>query len=204
MKEFWDERYRQEGYVYGKEPNQYLKEKLLPLTPKRILFPLDGEGRNGVYAANLGWEVTSFDQSTAAQAKAQKLAKERHVTLNYLVSDFEDISFPSNSFDAIALIFAHFSAEKRKLAHQNLNSFLKKDGFLIIEGFSTKHLDYQKKYPHIGGPREINMLYELEALKQDFPNFQWIEATETIVDLNEGNYHKGQGSVVRVFAKKEI
>lgn len=59
MKERWDERYSQREFAYGELPNDYLKEQLARIPVGKILFPADGEGRNGVYAATLGWSVNA-------------------------------------------------------------------------------------------------------------------------------------------------
>lgn len=77
MKEIWDERYAQSEYIYGTQPNAWLAEKLKELPVGRILFPAEGEGRNAVYAAALGWESVAFDQSAEGKAKALKLASEK-------------------------------------------------------------------------------------------------------------------------------
>jgi hypothetical protein len=61
--DFWDQRYSQSDFVYGKKPNEYLKAKLVDLKPGRILFPAEGEGRNAIFAAKLGWDVFAFDSS---------------------------------------------------------------------------------------------------------------------------------------------
>ena len=89
--EFWDERYRSEQYVYGETPNKYLAGKLAGLKPGKILFPADGEGRNGVYAATLGWEVFAFDQSAEGKRKAEQLAAKKGVHINYAVATMPDV-----------------------------------------------------------------------------------------------------------------
>ena len=75
MKNFWDERYKAKAYVYGKEPNQYFAEKLRELEPGKILLPAEGEGRNAVFAARQGWEVSAFDSSSEGRKKAFLLAE---------------------------------------------------------------------------------------------------------------------------------
>ena len=77
MKDFWNERYASTEYVYGKEPNQYFKQILCSLSPGKILLPAEGEGRNAVYAASLGWQVYAYDFSERAYKKAMALAAEK-------------------------------------------------------------------------------------------------------------------------------
>src|SRR5690625_7249446 len=67
--EFWNERYAQDEYIYGEEPNEYLRKKLSILSPGKILFPADGEGRNSVYAALKGWDSEAFDISIEGKIK---------------------------------------------------------------------------------------------------------------------------------------
>ena len=200
---FWDQRYADEHYAYGTLPNDYLKEKSAELRPGKILLPAEGEGRNAVFMAKLGWEVEAFDQSTAGKNKALLLAEHNDVKISYTISDVENIRYPENSFDALALIFAHFPIEQRRNYHRKLRSFLKPGGHLIIEGFSKKQATFQQLNPKSGGPRDVGMLHDLEELKEDFNDFEFIEATEEKVVLAEGEFHQGEASVIRIFALKK-
>lgn len=199
MKDFWDERYRSDEFAYGEEPNEYLKAKLNELKPGTILLPAEGEGRNAVYAAVLGWEAIAFDQSEEGRKKAGLLAEKQNISINYRVSDIENFHLKPASVDALALIYAHFPVENRREYHRKLAAFLKPGGILIIEGFSKKHSLYQKENPHAGGPKNPDMLYELEELKNDFPDFYFMEVYETVTELKEGIFHAGKSSVIRIF-----
>lgn len=201
-REFWDERYGNEEFVYGKLPNKYFKEKIDELSVGKALFAAEGEGRNAVYAATLGWEVTAFDQSLCAKKKAISLAENNQVTIDYLVSDLYNFNYTSASFDVLVLIFAHFPEEKRRIYHRQLTQTINKGGYIILEGFSKNHMQNQKDNPKVGGPKNIDMLYDLDEIKEDFQNFEFLEAYETETELNEGEHHKGSGSVIRILAKK--
>lgn len=203
MPQFWNERYAQEEYIYGEEPNEYLKEKLEGLPTGNILFPAEGEGRNGVYTATLGWKVSAFDASSEGKRKAELLASKKGVNLNYTVSDADTIDYEANSFDALVLIYTHFSNENRRKLHQKLASFLKPNGILILEGFSKDHVKNQEANPSAGGPRNVAMLYDLNELKEDFKDFEFIEAIKAETELKEGRHHLGKASVIRIFAKKK-
>ena len=100
---FWDERYGQEQYAYGEAPNEYLKKKLTGLQTGKILFSLEGEGRNAVFAATLGWNVFAFDQISEGKKKAKLLAKENGVQIEYAVSNVESFCYTEKSFDALVL-----------------------------------------------------------------------------------------------------
>lgn len=204
MKQKWDDRYKVQEFAYGKEPNVFFKEWLLTFPPGALLMPADGEGRNGVYAARLGWTVTSFDLSTEGQSKALQLAKENQVALQYIVSDLEQLSFEKESFDAIGLVYAHFSAEKKSAFHHKLNEYLKPGGVIILEAFSKKHLLYNELDPAVGGPKELGMLYSLEEMITDFKDYEVLQLVEEEIHLNEGKYHIGKGAVIRFVGRKPV
>lgn len=199
----WNERYSEEAFAYGKEPNNYLREQLTKFHPKTILFPAEGEGRNAVFAAKIGCLVTAFDISSAGKNKALKLAEQNKVTINYKVGELQNLDLGSEQFDAIALIYAHFPANIKSLYHNTLDKFLKKDGIIIFEAFSKKHLEYVTANEKIGGPKDIESLFSIEEIKSDFPNYEIIELIEKEIELNEGLYHNGVGSVIRFTGQKK-
>lgn len=200
--EFWNERYQKSDFAYGKEPNMFFKEQLQKLKIGSILMPADGEGRNGVFAAKLGWNVTATDLSIEGKNKAEKLAEELGVSLRYVVGDVEKLKFERESFDAIALIYAHFSPWKISTIHQKLKTLLKPDGVILFEAFSKKHLGFQKTNPKVGGPKDLDMLFSVEQIQEDFPDFEVQILEEKEVFLNEGEFHYGTGSVIRFVGKK--
>jgi SAM-dependent methyltransferase len=202
MNQKWDERYKDNEFAYGTEPNVFFKEWLLKFEPGKILMPADGEGRNGVFAAQLNWNVTSFDLSAEGQQKALKLAKENKVSLDYIVGDLEQLEFEKNSFDAIGLIYAHFSAETKSKLHKKLNNYLKPGGIVIFEAFSKRHLDLKKANPKVGGPDNSNDLFSTAEILADFEKFEILYLEEEEIILNEGKFHVGTGSVIRFVGKK--
>ncbi|WP_313814631.1 class I SAM-dependent methyltransferase [Tenacibaculum larymnensis] len=201
-KEFWNEKYQNTTFAYGKEPNLFFKEELQKIRTGKILLPADGEGRNGVYASKLGWDVTATDLSIEGKSKALKLANEFGIDLQYIVGDIQNLEFPKESFDAIGLIYAHFTAWKISAIHQKLVTLLKSGGYIIFEAFSKNHLKYQNDNPKIGGPKDIDMLFSVEQIQQDFTGFEIQVLEEEEVFLNEGNSHNGKGSVIRFIGKK--
>ena len=102
-KDFWNERYGQESYAFGCDPNVFFAGKINELPPGKLLLPAEGEGRNAVYAATLGWDVTAFDMSEAGKVKSDQLAQLHNVSIKYEVGTFDTISYPINSFDCINL-----------------------------------------------------------------------------------------------------
>lgn len=200
--EFWNARYKTENYAYGKEPNVFYKSEIDKVEPKTILFPLEGEGRNAVYAAKLGWQVSAFDLSSEGKTKALALAKENNTNINYTISELDNISYPRESFDCIVLIFAHFPEENRRLYHQKLMEYLKPGGKLILEGYSKKHHDYNSVDKKVGGPDNKDMLFSETDLREDFKDFNSLKITTKEYVLNEGLFHNGMSAVYQVVGVK--
>lgn len=199
MNDFWDERFRADEYVYGIEPNKFYQEKLTELNIKGdILFPAEGEGRNAVFAATKGLDVTAFDLSIEGKKKALKLASDNNVEIDYLVGDFGGLNLKEKSFDAIVLIFAHFHPSIRQSFHRAFSKLLKKDGLLILEGFSKKNLAMQNN----NGPKNLDLLFTTDIIGDDFSDLKSIELSELIDNIDEGNHHIGESSVIRYIGKK--
>ncbi len=198
----WDDRYQESGYAYGDQPNEYLKEQLKKFEPKQILFPAEGEGRNAVFAATLGWQTYAFDISEPGRKKAMALAEKQNVKIDYQVGELASLKYKDETFDAIGLIYAHFPADVRVDILTTLSKLLKKNGIIIFEAFSKSHLEYVNKDANVGGPKDINMLFSIDEIKSYFNNFTIIELVEQEIELKEGNYHNGIGSVIRFVGRK--
>lgn len=199
----WDDRYSSEEFAYGKEPNNYFKEQLEKLNPGAVLFPAEGEGRNAVFAAKLGWKTSAFDISEEGKNKALKLAEKNNVSIDYQVGELETLDFHTAQFDAIVLIYAHFPAEIKSKIHKQLDKLLRKDGIIIFEAFSKKHLEYLAINNKVGGPKDIESLFSIEEIKADFPNYEIIELEEKEIELSEGLFHNGTGSVIRFIGRRK-
>jgi len=196
-KTFWDERFAENEYIYGTEPNAFFKSALDNLKPGKILLPAEGEGRNAVYAASKGWDVWAFDQSTEGQKKALNLAAQRGVTINYLVNDIEQFA-SEIKFDALALVYAHFHDSVRASYHHKLLSFLKPGGIMLLEAFHQRQMPLTS-----GGPKSTEMLYDEEKLNNDFkPFLETLTYTEGKYQINEGLYHKGMAEIIRFSGRK--
>lgn len=199
----WNDRFSKDEFAYGEEPNNYLKEQLTKLIPGTILFPAEGEGRNAVYAAKLGWTVSAFDISREGKNKAAKLAEKNNVTIDYRVGELQALDFKTGQFDAVALIYAHFPAEIKSQYHKLFDKYLKNNGIMIFESFSKKHIDYVTANEKVGGPKDIESLFSIDEIKSDFPDYEIIELAEKEIELNEGLYHNGTGSVIRFTGRKK-
>lgn len=199
----WNERYGEEEYAYGEKPNVFFEEKIKALKTGKILLPAEGEGRNAVFAAKIGWSVFAFDQSEEGKKKAMKLAKKNGVTIDYQVGDLGAVNFTQEEFDAIGLIYAHFPAHLKSAYHKILDGYLKKGGFVVFEAFSKNNLAYRARNEKIGGPKDLDSLFSVEEIKADFSNYEIVQLEEKEVELGEGLYHNGKGSVIRFVGKKK-
>ena len=198
MKDFWNERYAEDGLAYGTEPNEYLASVVshIPAGGK-VLVVGDGEGRNGVWLAEQGFDVFSIDYSPVAIEKIKALADQRKVNIMAECHDLTEYDWPENTFDAVVAVYVHFPPGVRELMHKKMLSALTVGGKILMEAFHKEQLNYKS-----GGPPVEPMLFSDEMLKQDFEKAKIIELYESIVALNEGKYHVGDGAVVRMIAEK--
>ncbi len=203
MKEFWNNRYKIKDSAYGYEPNEFFKEELTKLKSGKILLPAEGEGRNAIFAATLGWEVSAFDMSEQGKIKAEKLAGQHGVSIDYAVGEFEACEYSKEHFDAIGLIYAHFTAETKSKYHKTLDGYLRKGGIIIFEAFSKSNLALNAKKTNSNGPKDIDALFSMDELKNDFHNYDILELQEVEVPLNEGIYHKGVSAILRFVGRKK-
>lgn len=201
---FWNQRYNQPEYAYGEDPNSFLKEALSKLTPGKILFVAEGEGRNAVFAAKLGWKVFAFDISEAGRQKAIQLAHKNKVSIAYEVGDALSFEWPEQHFDVVALIYSHLPAEKRKQLHFSIPPMLKKNGLVILEGFSLNNLAYSAENPNIGGPKDPHLLFTLQLIESEFEGLEIQQLEEKLIALSEGKYHRGNACVIRYIGKSTI
>jgi cyclopropane fatty-acyl-phospholipid synthase-like methyltransferase len=197
MSNFWNERYSDSEYVYGEEPNVFYAEQLSQIKPGFIIMPCEGEGRNAIYAALNGWKVNAFDLSEAGKIKANKLAHKKGVEIEYTIDDAVEITFPENTSDVVAFIYAHFPPAIRKTIHRNAINWLKPGGKIILEAFNLNQLQNSS-----GGPKEVGMLYTEDIVRDDFEGMK-IEIIQTAqIFLQEGKFHEGKADVIRFIGVK--
>jgi len=192
MKDLWDSRYGTEEYAYGREPNAFFSAQLQKLAPALLLLPGEGEGRNAAYAALNGWSVDAFDQSRSGQKKANALAAERGVEINYRVCSLEDFHFLENHYDAIGLIYFHADRHSREKLHRIACEALKPGGSIILEAFHKEQLNN-----NTGGPKSLDLLFDEEILANDFEKLEIQMLEKQQITLNEGPFHQGEASVIR-------
>ncbi|PZA09809.1 SAM-dependent methyltransferase [Rhodopseudomonas palustris] len=196
--DMWESRFGGDGYVFGTEPNAFLAScrELLP-KQGRALSIADGEGRNGVFLAECGLSVLSVDFSPNAQAKAQRLAAARGVTIDTRCADLLSWQWPRD-VDVIAGIFFQFvEPEQRPAVFRNIRDALKPGGLLLIEGYRPKQLVYKT-----GGPSRAENLYTRELLEQAFGDFDNLSIREHDSEINEGAGHAGLSALIDLIGWK--
>ncbi|MEK9628193.1 MAG: methyltransferase domain-containing protein [Nitrospinota bacterium] len=137
-KEKWNSKFKEDDYITGKEPCEWLESNTCLLTKKgKALDIAAGEGRNSVFAASLGYEVVCMDISELGLAKAQNLAKEKNVKISTLCTDLDNSSLPQNEYDLVLC----FNFLDRKLFPE-IRKTLKSGGILFYETFNVDYLKY--------------------------------------------------------------
>jgi D-arabinose 1-dehydrogenase-like Zn-dependent alcohol dehydrogenase len=193
----WDSRFNGEDFLYGKEPNEFFAGFISQLSKKgKLLLPAEGEGRNAVFAAKMGWEVTAIDSSAVGRDKALKFAKDEGVEINYEIFDLSNFETYPAQYDLIALVFGHFASDIRRDLHYKFIKSLKKGGHLLVEAFAKEQINNNS-----GGPKDIDMLYSLPMLTDDFSELSILKLCQEKVFLNEGLHH-GWAAVVRFIGEK--
>ncbi|MCX6169608.1 MAG: class I SAM-dependent methyltransferase [Ignavibacteriales bacterium] len=198
MNEVWNKRYSDEQYFYGKEPNQFLKDELGKITPGKILFLGEGEGRDAVYAATLGWNADAVDYSEAGKEKAEKLATEKKVIINYHVEDLTKFAPKQNYYDAVVLIYLHLEADLRELVSKKVFEAAKQGGKIILEVFEKDQIKNGS-----GGPKDSELLYSLQDIVEDFIDLEFEKLSKESIVLNEGEGHQGKAAVIRFVGTKK-
>jgi 2-polyprenyl-3-methyl-5-hydroxy-6-metoxy-1,4-benzoquinol methylase len=191
----WDQRYNTTDYVYGTRPNDFLADVAAQIPKGRVLCIAEGEGRNAVYLAELGYEVIAVDVSAVGMQKAQKLALERGVSIETVVADLADFEIEENSFNAVISIFAHVPPAIRGPLHRKIVNGLKPGGMLVLEAYTPDQIAYGT-----GGPPVAELTMSLRVLEDELQGLEFRHAVELKRDVIEGSLHTGTGAVVQVIA----
>lgn len=195
----WDERYSEPGFAYGTAPNEYLLSVLDRIPKGKVLSLAEGEGRNAVYLASLGYEVTGVDGSEVGLRKAGELAAERGVAITTIHADLGEFRIEPEQWDGIIAIYCHLPPAIRILLHEAAVRGLKPGGVFVLEAFSKEQLGYGT-----GGPQSLDMLMSLDDLKQELAGLEFVHAIRIEREVREGSRHTGLASVVQVLAVKPL
>ena len=197
--ERWNKRFSAAEYIFGTAPNEFLAAQAARLRPgQRALCVADGEGRNSVWLAEQGLEVTAFDLSPVGVEKARALASRRGVRVACEVSDVHGWRWPEDAFDVVAAIFVQFAdPAMRTFLFERMARALRHSGLLIVQGYTPKQLEYRT-----GGPPHAENMYTPALLRAAFPGFEILELREHEKIMTEGTQHCGQSAVIDLAARK--
>jgi len=193
----WDARYAEPGWTFGTEPNDFLREQGHLLPPGRVLCLADGEGRNGVWLAEQGHDVTSVDLSAVGLEKARRLAAERGVRLATVRADLERFAIEPGAWNGIVSIFAHVSADVRRRVHAAVQPGLAPGGVFLLEAYRPEQIGKGS-----GGPPDDERMMNLARLGAELGPLEWLLARELDRDILEGHRHRGLSSVVQLVARR--
>ena len=197
-RQFWNEKFSAPGYIYGEAPNDFLRERATSLQGP-ILSLGEGEGRNAVFLAKLGLDVTALDISEVGLAKTAALAARHGVSVKTVLADLSTHVFLPGRWGAVVSIWCHLPAGVRSAVHRGVAQALVPGGRLVLEAYTPRQLAF-----HSGGPRSVDMLYEPEAFRSELPGLdvELLEERERQVD--ESELHRGLSAVVRVVARRPL
>ncbi|QDF27760.1 class I SAM-dependent methyltransferase [Halarcobacter anaerophilus] len=195
---FWNEKFEREEFFYGKKPNAFIEScKNYFDRSKKFLCLGEGEGRNAIFFAKKGFDVTALDASNIGLKKLEEFAKFEGVHVLTKCVDLNEWQ-PSKKYGSIVASYLHMHKDERPDLFKKIEDTLEKDGYFVGEFFSTKQLNYNS-----GGPKAVDFLYAVEDFTSFFENCRKVSVEEVITHLDEGLGHQGEASVIRVVLQKK-
>ena len=198
LRQFWDQRYADADYAYGRAPNEFLVAQLAHIRAGgEVLCVADGEGRNSVWLASQGLQVTAVDISPQGMNKARALAQEQGVPLHTEVADLSTYEMGEARWDAVVSIFLHLPPLLRRSFHARCLRALKPGGVFIYEAYGDRQSGLGT-----GGPKELALLPPASDVAADFGAAELIHAYAGLREVREGALHSGQGYVLQFVVRK--
>ncbi|OAH53229.1 MULTISPECIES: class I SAM-dependent methyltransferase [Bacillaceae] len=194
----WHERFKVNEYVYGKEPNEFIRTAA-PFIKKggQVLSIAEGEGRNAVFLAGEKFIVNTWDYAQSGIDKTEKLAIEKGVVVNMELRDLADVEWPENKWDAIIHVFGHFPEPIFNRTMKGIKKAIKPGGLYIAELFTTDQLRFKS-----GGPRAIDMLCTPTQIMKEFDGWYSKHFFTGEAERNEGRLHQGTSHVIQCVLQK--
>jgi SAM-dependent methyltransferase len=180
QREDWNRRHGEGGLLFGAEPNRFLVAEVEGLAPGRALDVACGSGRNAVWLAARGWQVTGVDFSDVALEQARGLAAERGVDVEWVEADVLEWQPPEGVFDLAAVLYLQVSAGERRAALARAATALAPGGTLLVVGHHSDNLEHGS-----GGPKDPRVLYSAEDVAADLDGLE-IEKAEAVLRPVQG------------------
>ena len=193
----WDQRYSGQAFAYGTEPNAFLVAMAPRLPTGRVLCLGEGEGRNAVWLAGQGYDMTAVDASGVGLEKARRLAAERGVTITTVHSDLAAYDIEPDFWDGVLSIFCHLPSELRADVHRRCVAGLRPGGVMLLEAYTPRQIAHGT-----GGPSTVELMMDKETLRMELAGFQFLDLRECEREIHEGAFHNGLGAVVQMVARK--
>jgi SAM-dependent methyltransferase len=176
----WNSRYDTDELIWTVEANQFLVAEVAGLQPGTALDLACGEGRNAVWLAMQGWEVTGVDFASVGLSKAQRLAIESGVTGTWITADATDWTAPTGGFDLVAMLYLQLPASERQKSIRTAVSAMAPGGTILIIAHHLLNL-----VEGHGGPQDANFLMTPEDVVDDLAAAELGLDVELVVERNE-------------------
>jgi 2-polyprenyl-3-methyl-5-hydroxy-6-metoxy-1,4-benzoquinol methylase len=150
----WDERYRASELLWTAEPNRFLVEHAGDLPVGRALDIAAGEGRNAVWLAREGWEVTAVDFSPVGLAKGRQLAEAHAVAVEWVQADVTTWEPEPAAYDLVIVLYLQLPAAQRTTVYQRAAAAVAPGGRLLVVGHDRSNLEHG-----VGGPQHPAVLF---------------------------------------------
>jgi SAM-dependent methyltransferase len=196
MQGFWDERYASEGMLWGAEPNAVVAEIAADLPAGTVLDMACGQGRNAVWLAQQGHEVTGLDLSPVAIEQARRLAEDVGVDVDLTTGDVTEWDPGGRIWDLVLLSYLQIPTVDREVAHAKAVAAVAPGGTLLLIAHHLDNLD-----GGIGGPQTPDVLYTEDQLAADFADLE-ILRNETVTRRVDRDDLQGTAIDVLVLATR--
>ncbi|RXJ80842.1 methyltransferase domain-containing protein [Arcobacter sp. F2176] len=197
QQELWNKKFSRDGYLYGTNPNQFIKNSYVNFKKDQTVLCLgEGEGRNAIFLAKEGFDVEAIDASDIGLNKLFEQSKIENVEIKTACMDINDWQV-SKKYGAILFSFLHLKIDELKTLIKKIETSLEKDGFFVCEVFSKNQIENNS-----GGPKDLELLYSMHDFKENIKELKIHKLEEVITNLEEGTGHQGEASVIRLIAQK--
>ena len=210
----WDERYNRVEDAFGKGVNGFLKSQLddgllkqyqtsKEANPK-VLCVAAGQGRNALYLAKQGFDVTALDISSVGLEQLSRTATKQHLSIQTICGDITKLDLGQNTWDIVTCFFMHAPKETRIPFYKKVPDALKAQGQFIFESFSVKQLELKEQNEgSIGGPSTPELFPTVEELSSQFGMLDIEHLVEAERELEPSPFHKGKAAVIQLITKKQ-
>jgi len=197
--QFWDKSFSSDTFVYGEDANEFVQRasSLISKSSKVACFA-EGEGRNAVYVATLGHNVTAFDISTVGLDKTKQLARKNDVIVKTVAKDLTKDHVEKEQFDAATMIYGHVPKSEQPFFLKQVIDSVKPDGIVVLEVYSEEQRHYRT-----GGPNSLDMLYDPQHILQWIKPYKCLHFYYGEAERYEGVRHTGLGHIIQVVLQKK-